>query len=221
MEAKGLVNMLTRAPETYCVSICTIISDDDSNGRAKAKHICNGGLLPGTVEEPQFLADPLHRKRVFTRAVYNLASAPAEVSKVCKGLAAHIKYCYGACMKCNHHLPATELSGKVQNILQHICGIHNGCDVAWCYDLKAKERSKVVSNPKDHRSNKDTDANTYAQKIFDQYASVEQMAYCNHPFDMQTNESLTNAISTVVLKTTCYSGTIRLFSPNCNGHRDP
>jgi hypothetical protein len=161
--------MLSRAPETYGVSICTIASDDDSNGRAKAEHICNGGLLPDAVEEPAFLADPSHRKCVFTRAIYNLASAPAKVSKVSKGLAAHLKYCYSVCVKQNCHLPATELSGKVQNILQHICGIHDGCDIAWCYDLKAKERNKVVCNPKDHRINKDTDVNKYLQlkMIFD------------------------------------------------------
>jgi hypothetical protein len=143
-----------------------------------------------------------------------LASAPSKVSKVSKGLAAHLKYCYGACIKRNQHLPATDLSQKVHNILQHICGIHDGCDVAWCYDLKAKERNKACNPPKEHRINEDADPNTYLQlkKIFDQYASVEQMAYCNHPFDTQTNESLNNSIATVAPKTTCYSGTISLFS---------
>jgi hypothetical protein len=163
------------------------------------------------VEEPTFLANPSHWKRVFARSIYNLASTP---SKVSKGLATHLKYCYGACIKQNWHLPAADLSQKVHNILQHICGIHEGCDVAWCYDLKAKERNKACNTPKEHRIKKDNDPNTYLQlkKFFDQYASVEQMAYCNHPFDMQTNESLNNSIATVAPKTTCYSGTISLFS---------
>jgi len=38
------------------------------------------------------------------------------------------------------------------------------------------------------------------------------MAYCNHPYDTQTNESLNNAIATVAPKMTCYSGTVSLFS---------
>jgi len=41
MEAEALVQMLQRAPEKNYVSICTIVSDNDSNGRAKAKHVRN------------------------------------------------------------------------------------------------------------------------------------------------------------------------------------
>ena len=132
MEAQALVEMLVRAPEKHNVSIAVIVSDDDSNGRAKAKHVSNGGKLPTIIEEPKFLADPSHRKRVFARAIYNLAAAPKKTSKVTKGLAGHMKYCYGACIKRNRHLPAEELSQKVYNILDHVCGKHNGCDAAWC-----------------------------------------------------------------------------------------
>jgi hypothetical protein len=51
MEATALVKMLARAPEKLNVSNCTIVSDDDSNGRAKAQHVTNGGKLPVTIEE--------------------------------------------------------------------------------------------------------------------------------------------------------------------------
>lgn len=78
VEAEGLVTMLLRAPEKKSVSICTIISDDDSNGRAKAQHIRNGGKLLEAIEDPKFLADPSHWKRVFAHAIYALASAPVK-----------------------------------------------------------------------------------------------------------------------------------------------
>jgi hypothetical protein len=214
MEAAGLVEMLIRAPEKYGVSICTIISDDDSNGRAKARHITNGGLLPATVEEPKFLADPSHRKRVFARSIYNLASAPKKTSNIAKGMAGHLKYCYGACVKRNRHLPADKLSFKAYNILDHACSIHENCDEAWCYDVKAKTLGKVYNPPPEHRIDKAADECSCLQlkNIFEQYASVQQMAYCNHPFDTQTNESLNKAIATVALKQTCYSNTISLYS---------
>jgi len=61
MEAAGLVKILTRMPE-WGVSVCTIISDDESNARAKAQHIRNGGQLTDNIKEPNFLADPSHRK---------------------------------------------------------------------------------------------------------------------------------------------------------------
>jgi hypothetical protein len=49
--------------------------------------------------------------------MYNLASAPKKTRKVTKGLAAHLKYCYGACVERNRHLTAEELSQKVSNVL--------------------------------------------------------------------------------------------------------
>jgi hypothetical protein len=99
MEASALVKMLIRMPDEKDISICAIISDDDSCGRARAWHISKGGQLLTSVEEPTFLADPSHRKRVFARAIYNLANALVKTSKVTKGLAGHLKNCYGACVK--------------------------------------------------------------------------------------------------------------------------
>jgi hypothetical protein len=65
MDAAGLVEMLIRAPEKYGVSICTIFSDDDSNGRPKAQRITNGGLLPAAVKETNFwLIHPIGKGRL-------------------------------------------------------------------------------------------------------------------------------------------------------------
>ncbi len=108
----------------------------DSNDRAKAWHITNGGQLPNNIKEPTFLADPSHQKRVFARAIYNLASAPKKTSSITKGMAGHLKYCYRACIKRNRHLPEDQLSSNVYNILDHVCNDHGNCDVAWCYNAK-------------------------------------------------------------------------------------
>jgi len=84
MEAAALVEMLCRAPEKLNISICTIVSDDDSNSRAKARHVTNGGKLPLTIEQPKFLADTSPWKRVFARPVYNLAAAPKKQARLKK-----------------------------------------------------------------------------------------------------------------------------------------
>jgi len=213
MEAAGLVAMLKRMPEQKSASVCIIISDDDSNARAKAQHICNGGSLPESIEEPRFLADPSHRKRVFARHIYNLANAPVKTSKVSKSLASHLKYCYGACIKRYRHLTAEELSIKVYNILDHICGYHANCDESLCYEKAAEKKELVYVPPRDHRIQKE-DSKTYDQllSIFHQYANVTQMEYCNHPYDTQTNEALNQVIATVAPKNVCYSGSISLMS---------
>jgi hypothetical protein len=41
MEAAALVKMLVRVSEEKNISVFTIISDDDSNARAKARHESN------------------------------------------------------------------------------------------------------------------------------------------------------------------------------------
>jgi hypothetical protein len=105
----------------------------------KAQHIANSGQLPPHVEELCFMADPSHQKRVFARSIYNLANASMKVSGVTKGLASHIKYCYGACVKHYHHMSTEELSEKVWNVLEHISGNHKGCCEAFCYDKKAQK----------------------------------------------------------------------------------
>jgi len=107
MEAAGLVEMLNRMPIQKHVSIAANISDDDSKARSKVQHTDNGGQL-------SFLADPSHRKRVFALAIYNLASAPVKVSKVSKGLAGHLKYCYGACVKRYRHLTMEDSGTHLQ-----------------------------------------------------------------------------------------------------------
>lgn len=157
--------------------------------------------------------DPSHGKRVFAHAIYNLANAPVKTSAVTKGLAGHIKNCYGACVKRIRHLSAEELSQQVQNILEHICSNHTNCDEAWCYDKKAALLGKCFKPPKDHRINK-KDAKIYLQlkQVFDQYGSPSMMAHCYHPYSTQTNEALNNAVANVAPKTVCYSGTLSL---NC------
>ncbi len=149
MKASLLVKMLICMPVEKGASIRTIISNDDSKGRTKVQHIDNVGLLPQNIEEPSFLAHPSYLKRVFARAIYNLADAPVKVSKVSKGLAAHSKN-YGACVKWYRHLSATELLEMVYNIIEHICGYHNYCNKSCCYDKKAIRSDVSFKSPVDH-----------------------------------------------------------------------
>jgi hypothetical protein len=121
-----------------------------------------------------------------------------------------LKYCYGACVKRYHHLTLEEFSKTVYNILEHICGNHEQCDESWCYDVKAVKSNKEYNPPAYHRIDKtDTTNNLQLKKVFDQYA--DQMAYCNHPFDTQSNEALNQSIATLAPKSTCYSGSISLY----------
>jgi hypothetical protein len=135
-------------------------------------------------------------------------------SAVTKGLAAHLKYYHGACVKRNRHCTAEELSVLVHNSLDHICGCHERCDAAWCYDKKAIEENLSFHPTSYHWLNKQKYPETYQQlkAIFNQYESVEILQYCNHPHNTQTNEVLNQAITNIAPKSVCYSGSISLYS---------
>jgi hypothetical protein len=116
--------------------------------------MCNGGILPLTIKQPKFLADPLHCKRVFAKSIYNLANASVKVSTVTKGLATHLKYCYGACVKRYRHLTAEELSQKVYNIHEHVSNNHDHCHESWCYNKRAILQGNTYHAPTDHHIDK-------------------------------------------------------------------
>jgi hypothetical protein len=58
--------------------------------------------------------------------------------------------------------------------------------------VKFKETGKVYSMPKDHRRNKGNDQVTYLKL---KKNLINQMLYCIHTFDTQTNESLNEFIA--------------------------
>jgi hypothetical protein len=105
-------------------------------------------------------------------------------------------------------------SKGVQHLREHICDNHDGCHESWCYNKRAILVNKTYHAPKDHRINKGKEGPAYEQlrKVFDQYANLVQMAYCNHPFDTQTNEALNQSIAIVAPKSICYSSTTSLNS---------
>jgi hypothetical protein len=100
---------------------------------------------------------------VFAKPISNLSSLPKKKSAATKGLAADLKYCYGACVKRNRHKTAEELSKEVNNILDHICGEHGNCDIAWCYDKKAMEQNLLFNPPSDHHFDRLAHPETYKQ----------------------------------------------------------
>jgi hypothetical protein len=58
MEAAALTTMLTCMPKEKDLSICTIISDNDSIAGLNQEIKRKGGELSDSIEEPTFLADP-------------------------------------------------------------------------------------------------------------------------------------------------------------------
>jgi len=48
-------------------------------------------------------------------------------------------------------------------VLEHICDIYDNCDVAWSYNVRAKETNKEYNAPREHRIDKVNDPMTCLQ----------------------------------------------------------
>ena len=81
MEAESFGRMLLRAPERGYM-IGTVVADDDSGIRKKARLQEDEGVLPTGFKIPNFLADPSHRIKVFGKYIYKLKNLPLKVSPV-------------------------------------------------------------------------------------------------------------------------------------------
>ena len=78
----------------------SIISDDDSVMRAHLKHVNDTdpkhkGKLPIWIHEPEFLADPGHRKKSVSKKFYELANQRVSQSRVTKDMAKRLKKNWG------------------------------------------------------------------------------------------------------------------------------
>jgi len=164
MEAQALVALLERSPEKYNVSICTIISDDDSKGRAKAQHVSNGGQLTLVIKEPSFFADPSHRKWIFACAVYKWCQhQKTKQGNKRVGCWSEILL-WGMCQKKQAFNSRGVIKKAVQSAGAHLW--HPWCDVAWSYNVKTKETNKEYNAPREHRIDKVNDPVTYLQLWF-------------------------------------------------------
>ena len=81
MESESFAMMLLRAPDRG-YTIGTVVADDDSGIRKKARLKEDGGVLPAGFKVPKFLADPSHRIKVFGKYIYKLKNLPLKVSPV-------------------------------------------------------------------------------------------------------------------------------------------
>ena len=118
MEVDAIYDLIVNLWDNKRVGICCIVSDDDTTMRAYLKHSWrekimtkkmskdkwprmskgrkkeDNGRLPLRIPEPEFLADPSHRKKSFGRHVYALATLPNTRSLVNKAIAQKLQQAY-------------------------------------------------------------------------------------------------------------------------------
>ena len=120
-----------------------MVSDDDSTMRSLLQHPCNHnkGLLPLTIPQPVFLADPSHRIKVMSKPFFKMVTTTKDPSK-CKMIdALRIKKYLGCFIYKNRTLPLEQFVKKANAPVEHLFNCHEWCDSEWCYAKALTEQT--------------------------------------------------------------------------------
>ena len=200
MESAAILHIVCSSVKDRSFVTGAIISDNDNVMRAHLRHKTDKakdkGKLPVWVYEPDFLADPGHRKKSVSKHFYTLASQPVKKSRVNNAIAKRMKKNWGYMIKQNKHKPIEEFVASSQAPLEHIFDNHQFCEPKWCLKLKAQQEGKPYNHPEQFLDKSTEDgAKMYEDlsKITLKYGAAAYLIQSKHNFSTQINKSLNQA----------------------------
>jgi hypothetical protein len=125
----------------------TVPSVPISKGKNKGKQQMrpDKGQLPGCIPEPKFLADPNHRRKVWTRELIMLANGRAsEKFTMTEMDATRLGKNYGYMIRTLHRIPIEQYEDAGKAVIEHHFDNHDYCG-PWC---PRKHESANVRNAK-------------------------------------------------------------------------
>ena len=143
--------------------IGTVVADDDSSMRKKARLQEDEGVLPAGFEIPNFLADPSHRIKVFGKYIYKLKNLPLKVSPVRNEHVVRLKQNWSYFIYTNRGKTIEEFQAAAMGPLLHMSNDHRLCNKAWCTKLQADEKGDEYKNKQDLDLNDKTDMEVFLQ----------------------------------------------------------
>ena len=96
------------------------------------------GKLPIWISEPEFKADPVHRKKIVAIKFYKIASAPVATSRVTPAMAKRLKKNWGYMIRQGKDCDIETFKNNAKAVLEHMFDNHKYCNSQWCLALKAK-----------------------------------------------------------------------------------
>ena len=143
MEADGALTLLkdlfrSTDKKVFLEYIC---ADDDSSMRSLLRHetpTSKKGRLPDDIPEPAWLADPTHRIKVASKAIFVLAALPKKQSTCTLIDAIRFKRYYGYMLKVNRGKTLEEICEAANAVVEHLFDNHKYCDSKWCKALREK-----------------------------------------------------------------------------------
>jgi hypothetical protein len=164
------------------------------------------GKLPGRIPEPKFVADPNHRKKVFTGDLWKIhAKGVADKMTITKMDINRLGTGFGFMIKSLHKRPTTEWLDAANAVVEHHFDEHKYCG-AWCR-RKTMTDLQLQSSERYYRcKNKDAKLYSVLTEVIARFITFERLEEVGHGFDTQINESFNNTASWFAPKNKVYCG---------------
>jgi hypothetical protein len=242
MEANAALDMVVDLFDRRHVSIGKICIDDDASTRSMLKwsnadYMKNNnttkppqvpktvgknkgelhdrpdnGRLPAHVPEPEFVADPNHRKKVLTKDLRTLNAKLAadkfgmsslEVTRIGKN--------YGYMIRSLKRLTEDKFLVAGKAVIEHHFDNHEYCG-GWCPRKRLTVEERNASGRYYRCKTKDAKLYVALNSITSRFITIERLREVAHSMDTQCNESLNNTISWLAPKNKCYGGSQSLLN---------
>ena len=244
MEPEAMLEMYKNLYEKHQTIVGAIVTDDDSSIKAKLKwsnedHKKNNnvtevpkitnragnvvprpdkGSIPAHMPEPQFLADPNHRRKTLANELYaleklgkqpdkkdpkkkwNLTMTKMDVLRLSKNFAFMSK-------TLKNKTSDQEMLDSSKAVIEHHFDNHEYCG-EWC-----RRQSQTDEEKKKHYyRSKEKDAELYEklQKLVARFITIEALKELAHSLDTNANEAFNQIISWMAPKNKVYSMSISL-----------
>jgi hypothetical protein len=165
------------------------------------------GMLPGNIPEPFFLADPNHRRKVFTGDLHKLLAMPVkERCGLTRMDVTHLGKNFGYMIKgLKWHEDESQYEGAGIAVLEHHFDCHDHCG-AWCPRKRLREAQRLASERFYRCKIKDAALYDTLYKKLSRFISLDKLKEVAHGMDTQVNEGFNNTVSWFAPKNKVYCG---------------
>jgi hypothetical protein len=164
------------------------------------------GRLPGNIPEPVFVADPNHRKKVFTGDLYALkTSKVAERFTMSMMDVTRLGKNFGYMVRNLKKRPESEWEDASKAVLEHHFDNHTHCG-RWCPRLRMTQAQRDAGGRYYRCKTKDAKLYAKLQQITSRFVSIDRLRKVAHGMDTQINESFNNTASWFAPKNKVYCG---------------
>jgi hypothetical protein len=166
----------------------------------------DSGRLPGHIPEPKWVADPNHRKKLFTK---DLRAFKGDTSKDRFGMSdmdvTRLGKSYGYMIRGLKRITEDKYVDAAKAVVEHHYDNHEYCG-QWCPRRRLTDHEKNLSE-RYYRS-KVNDAKLYVaiNQIAARFITLPKLKEVAHVMDTQVNESMNNTIAWLAPKNKCFGG---------------